>query len=175
MSRDWKRLAAAIKAAREERGLTQVELAVATVLSESTIQNLESGREYSRLPPSLARIEEHFRWAPGSTQKILEGGEPTPLPSPVEDEPSPPSSTQPGGPNLAEGMPLRVAQELTQGQVVDTDVLDLTRPGSNSRMIVLWMRDTDQPVDTDVYREELKEWSRVQRALRGIPSEPDGS
>lgn len=174
MSRDWKRLAAAVKAARDERNLTQVELADATGLSESTIQNLESGREYTRLPTSLARIEEYFRWAPGSAQEVLAGGEPTLLPEPVEDEVSPPSAA-PSGPNLAEGMPLRVAQELTQGKVVDTEVVDLTPPGSNSRMIAVWLRDADQPVDTDVYREELREWSRVQRALRGIPSEPEES
>lgn len=79
MSRDWKRLAEAIRAARRELGMTQVELADAADVSGGTIQNLEAGREFYRIPTKLPAVERALEWAPGSAKAVLDGGDPTPL------------------------------------------------------------------------------------------------
>lgn len=158
--------------------MTQLELAERAGVSESTIQNLEAGRQYTRRPPSLSRVEAALGWAPGSADIVLDGGEP------VEHvdravEPSTPEEavTAPSGqPILKTGMPLRIVQELTMGQVMDADVLDLSRPGSDARMVVVLVRGQSD-ASPDEIREDFEEWSRVQRELRRMTKpaadEPD--
>ncbi|GAA2485154.1 hypothetical protein GCM10010406_21760 [Streptomyces thermolineatus] len=169
MSQDWARLGSAVRARRDELHMTQVDLAKKAGVSEGTVQNIESGRAYSRRPPSLPRIESSLGWAPGSVSSILSGGSPTPSEQPAAEAPKKPSAS------YAEGMPLRVMQELSDGQVLDTEVLDLTVPGSDTRMIVVLKRDKAKDVDPDQLRAELEEWSRLQRKLRGLASGPDKS
>lgn len=80
MGRDWKRLGAAFKAAREGKGLKQAELAEATGQNLSTIQNLESaryGKGFVRVPSSAHLVATYLGWADGSISAVLEGGEPT--------------------------------------------------------------------------------------------------
>jgi len=80
MGRDWKRLGAAFKAAREGKGLKQAELAEATGQNQSTIQNLESaryGKGFVRVPSSAHLVATYLGWADGSISTVLEGGDPT--------------------------------------------------------------------------------------------------
>ncbi|ONK09506.1 helix-turn-helix transcriptional regulator [Streptomyces sp. MP131-18] len=157
MDRDWARLAEAIRQARATRGWRQIDLADAAGVTESTIQNLEAGtRTYTRLPQSLKAIERALGWAPGSAVSIVDGGDPTPLSSPE----------QAPGSVLPVDIPLRVRQELQQGHVVDTEVVDLSRPGSKSTVLVLWKKGDSASAVT---AEEVAEWTRIQRAVRGIP------
>ncbi|WP_459251021.1 hypothetical protein [Streptomyces youssoufiensis] len=133
--------------------------------SRQTLLSLEAGEERTRIPPSLSKLERALGWAPGTAVRILEGEEDYP---PAEPKPAP----------YAEGMPLRVIQELTEGQVLDTEVLDLTRPGSNSRIVVVYKRDSPAAdADPEAMRRDIEEWTRVQRAMRqiasGDPSEAD--
>lgn len=73
MERDWKRLASAIRQAREAAGMTQIELAARAGIAEGSVQNLESGRPRNRIPQTLTKIEEVLGWATGSGVAILEG------------------------------------------------------------------------------------------------------
>ncbi|MFD7661036.1 multiprotein-bridging factor 1 family protein [Streptomyces sp. NPDC059788] len=73
MERDWRRLADAIKRARESAGMTQVDLAKRADMSESSVQNLESGLPRTRIPRTLAKVEEALGWAAGSGVEILDG------------------------------------------------------------------------------------------------------
>lgn len=140
MTQDWEKRLAAVKAEREKRGLTQVELADAAGVGESTIQNLEGGRTYTRKPAKLDAV-----WA------ALQGDAGAPR-SPVE-----PQSV----------MPLRVQHELNDGDVVDTDVIDLSRGGM--KMVVVVTRDREGASDDEAQmREDFAEWTRVQRAIRRI-------
>lgn len=79
MTYQWDRLAAAIRDRRHELGLTQAQVARAAHVTPMTVRNLETARGYSRMPPSLIAIQAVLRWAPGSAETILEGGNPTPL------------------------------------------------------------------------------------------------
>lgn len=92
MGKDWTRLGQAVKRAREDRGMTQVELAAATGLTDSTIQNIESarhGRGFSRMPGSARIISSYFGWTEHSVRDVLAGGEPT------ADNPPPPTRQEP--------------------------------------------------------------------------------
>ena len=170
MSQDWARLARAIQHARESRRMpgglrmTQMQLAEAADVSEGTIQNLENPeRTYTRRPPTLPAVERVF-WKPGSVNAVLAGGDPTPL----SDE-SPARDDAPAveiAPRMNERLPLRVQHEL-DGDVVDTDVIDLGRSGM--KMVVVITRESGQDLPSDdQLREDYREWSRVKRELRGI-------
>ena len=156
MSRDWTRLADAIEAEREAKNLTQVALAKAAGVSESTIQNLESGTERKRIPASLPMVERALGWAAGSGERILEGADPSPA-----DEPPPPPSD----------LPLRIIQELQDGPLLDTTVLDLTPLGSNARMIVVVKGEPD--ASPEQIRADLLAWAKAQRHLQNLDGDDD--
>lgn len=159
MDRDWKRLGNAIKAQREHLGLTtQAELAEAAGVTRQTVQSLEAGKTRTRMPATIGAVEKALNWEPGTAARILRG----------EDVRA---ATDTG--RFAEGMPVRIAQELSSGQVVDTEVLDLSLPGSNARMVVVFKQDAPAAdMDPDELRAALQEWSRMQRAMRHIASTP---
>lgn len=160
MNRDWKRLGRAIKAQREHLGLTtQQDLARTAGVTRQTVQSLEAGKERSRMPATIAAIETALKWEPGEAARILT---------------TDPTAT--GDTRFAEGMPMRIAQELTTGQVADTEVLDLSVPGSSSRIVVVFKSDAPaRDRDPDELRAELQEFSRIQREMRKIVAPPDAT
>jgi transcriptional regulator with XRE-family HTH domain len=86
MNQDFRRLATAVVKARELRGWRQTDLATAAGVGISSVQNLEAGRQFSRMPPSLRRIEAALGWEEGSAVATLQGGEPTPKQQPTHFE-----------------------------------------------------------------------------------------
>lgn len=95
MTWDWPRLAAAIKDRREVLGLTQKGLADRIDVSDTTIRNLEGGRTFSRLPPSIRPLEMALGWQAGSARAVLDGGEPTIL-AEVRSAPAEPADVDEG-------------------------------------------------------------------------------
>jgi transcriptional regulator with XRE-family HTH domain len=77
MDADRGRLATAIQRRREALGFTQVQLAKLAGVTDTTIRNLEGGRQFTRPPASLPAVEQALGWVPGSGQAVLNGGEPT--------------------------------------------------------------------------------------------------
>ncbi|MBL1100089.1 helix-turn-helix domain-containing protein [Streptomyces coffeae] len=154
--RDWTRLGRAIRSAREELGMTQAALAKAAGVARQTLRSLEAGEDRGRIPPSLGKVESALGWPSGHAMRTLEGR---------DEPPAPPAQTRPP----YEGMPLRVIKELTDGQVLDSEVVDLTKPGSSSRLVVVYMSDAPAAeMDPEQLRAEIEEWTRVQRAMRRI-------
>lgn len=76
MNANWARLADAIRRRREALGFTQVQLAKLAEVTDTTIRNLEGGREFRRPPASLPAVERALGWSPGSARTILAGGDP---------------------------------------------------------------------------------------------------
>ncbi|WP_405769156.1 helix-turn-helix domain-containing protein [Actinacidiphila glaucinigra] len=173
MDQDWARLARAIRRAREGRlmgngaHMTQQDLATAAGVSESTVQNLEDeNRTYTRRPVTLPRIEAALGWGPGSADLVLAGGDPV--------APQPTGTSDPDLPKVtgtSRRLPLRVQHELEDGEIIDTEVIDLSRGGM--KMVVVVTRDPG--VSDDELRADFAEWSRVQRRLRGITSGDESS
>ncbi|MGW3491952.1 helix-turn-helix domain-containing protein [Streptomyces sp. NPDC001054] len=153
MTRDWTRLAKAVEARRKTLGLSQVQLADKAGVSESTVQNLEAGHRRTRMPTSLPGVERALGWAPESAASILTGGEPTPLPEPAPEAPK---------------LPLRIQQELADGQLIDATVLDLA-PGSGAKMIVVVKGEPD--ASPEEIRTSLLAWARAQEALKDVTSD----
>ncbi|UUS30875.1 MULTISPECIES: helix-turn-helix transcriptional regulator [Streptomyces] len=158
MNRDWARLGRAIKARREQLGMTtQQALADAAGVTRQTVQALEAGRVRSRMPAAMAAIERALQWEPGEASRILTGA----------DE---------AAERYAEGMPSRVRRELSDGEVVDTEVVDLGVPGSGSRLVVVFKRDSPAAdMDPAELQRQVEEWTRIQRAMRDIAAPPEGN
>lgn len=76
MERNWEQLAEAMRDAREARGLSQVALAELANVSPATIQNLESGKQRTRTPVTLPKVEEALGWEAGTAAAILSGAAP---------------------------------------------------------------------------------------------------
>src|SRR5215469_15646509 len=74
-SEDWLRLADYVVARRVELGMRDRRaLAEATGVTERTLGKLENGQRVS--PSTLAMVENRLGWAPGSSRRVLAGGEP---------------------------------------------------------------------------------------------------
>jgi transcriptional regulator with XRE-family HTH domain len=160
----WAELAAAIRSAREARGLSQVGLAELSGISEGSVQNLESGTPRNRMPQTLAKIEPHLGWATGSGRAVLEGGDPTPASAgdqaeliDIEDK-------------LRRKLPLRIVDELeSDDPLLDSTVIQL--PGvSGARMTVVVHGRPD--ATPEQIQDALLAWRDAERKLRRLP---DGS
>jgi transcriptional regulator with XRE-family HTH domain len=166
MARDWKRLAEAVRHERTRRNLTQLQLADAAGIVEASLQKLERGDGYTRMPSTPYRVAEHFGWTLGSIEDILGGGSPTLSAAVV------PAETEGAEPGFLRGMPLRVAEVLQRGEVVDTEVLEFGPDGARMEMIVvLRRREGGAAVDPEQMRLGLERWTRAQQEIRKIASE----
>jgi transcriptional regulator with XRE-family HTH domain len=74
---NWQRLADYVIAGRVALGMRDRRaLAAATGVTERTLGKLENGQRVSA--STLAAIENRLGWAPGTSRRILAGGEPVP-------------------------------------------------------------------------------------------------
>lgn len=78
MTANWQRLADAIVARRAELGLTQMQVATRGDFSLDRVQALEGAKRTSYRAGTLAALERALDWAPGSVERILQGGDPSP-------------------------------------------------------------------------------------------------
>jgi transcriptional regulator with XRE-family HTH domain len=74
----WRRLATAVRARRDERGWTQLEVAARGGLSIDRIQGIEGTRSDRYSSRTFAKLERALEWESGSCRAILDGGDPTP-------------------------------------------------------------------------------------------------
>lgn len=160
MTRDWERLARAIEEARDAKGLTQVALAEAADVSESTVQNLESGATRKRTPSTLPKVEAALGWAPGSGLAVLAGGDPTPLTE----------ATRSADRDLDRSdLPLRIVDELKNGgRLVDTAVIKLPTKGDVRMTVVVRGAPDASPEEI---QQALEAWRRAERKLQNLPDD----
>lgn len=156
----WAKLAAAVRAAREAQGLTQVALAELAGISEGSVQNLESGDPRTRIPPSINRVEPHLGWATGSGRAILDGGEPTPAAEPSVDV------TAIEG-RLRRKLPLRIVDELeSDDPLLDSQVIQL--PGTNGARMTVVVHGRPDATPEQI-QQALLAWRQAERKLRRLP------
>ena len=159
----WAELAAAIRSAREARGLSQVDLAELAGVSEGSVQNLESGKPRNRMPQTLAKIEPHLGWVAGSGRAILNGGEPTP----DEDV----TTTAPAEGKLRRKLPLRIVDELeSDDPLLDSTVIQLPGVDGARMTVVVHGRPDATP---EQIQEALLAWRQAERKLRRLPDGGD--
>lgn len=163
----WAKLGAAIRAAREARGLSQVDLAERAGISEGSVQNLEKGEPRSRMPQSLAKVEPHIGWAAGSGLAILRGGEPTP--APVTHEAS--ANLSAGKDRLRKKLPLRIVDELeSDDPLLDSTVIQLPGVDGARMTVVVHGRPDATP---EQIQEALLAWRKAERQLHRLPDEDE--
>ncbi|MEV6580187.1 helix-turn-helix transcriptional regulator [Streptomyces sp. NPDC051582] len=161
MTRDWERLARAIEEARDAKGMTQVALAEAADVSESTVQNLESGTTRKRTPSTLPKIEAALGWTPGSGLAVLAGGDPT-TEAASRGEDRDLDRTD---------LPLRIVDELKNGgRLVDTAVIKLPTKGDVRMTVVVRGAPDASPEDI---QQALEAWRRAERKLQNLPDDDD--
>jgi hypothetical protein len=73
------RLARIAKSRRHELGLTHTQIQAAGGPSPGTQQKIENARAGRFRDDTIADVERGLRWAPGSVQAVLDGGDPTPI------------------------------------------------------------------------------------------------
>lgn len=162
----WSRLAAAIRSAREARGLTQAGLARLAGVAENSVQNLEdTDRRPSRMPQSLAKVEPHLGWAEGSGQAILRGGEATLAPAPAADR-------RATADRLRDKLPLRVVDELeSDDALIDSQVIQL--PGTDGARMTVVVHGRPDATPQQI-QDALLAWRRAERKLQRLPDEDEG-
>lgn len=70
----WELLADLVRAARDMLGMSsQGQLAEAAGVAVGTVQRLEGGKPYPRLPNRTPAIERALGWPPGTVRRIVEG------------------------------------------------------------------------------------------------------
>ena len=163
---EWAKLAAAARAAREARGLSQEKLADLAGVSEGSVQNLESGKPRSRMPQTVAKIEPHLGWAEGSARTVLAGGQPTPATTASDG-----SADSAAKDRIREKLPLRVVDELeSDDPLIDSQVIQLPGTGGARMTVVVHGR-------TDATPEEIQAaliaWRRAERKLQRLPDDDD--
>ncbi len=79
---DWHRLGQYVTARRVALGYRRREDLTAAVegVGQRTLGSIETGEKGGYHRSTLATLERALRWAPGSIQAVLDGGEPTELP-----------------------------------------------------------------------------------------------
>lgn len=165
----WAALATAIRAAREARGLSQEALAALAGVSEGSVQNLESGKPRTRIPPTLAKIEPHLGWAGGSGRIILDGGEPIPAPA-ADDAPVDPRDSQDPG-KLRQKYSLRIVSELeSDDPLLDSAVIPL--PGTPGVRMTVIVHGTPEATPEQI-QEALLAWRKAEEKLQRLPDGDD--
>ncbi|MFJ7999053.1 helix-turn-helix domain-containing protein [Streptomyces sp. NPDC096310] len=153
---DWKRLGREFAAARTRAGLSQVELGERIGVSRGPIQTIERGHTKgvspARVSSTMRSYASFLGWTDDSIEAILQGGKPTLT--------QPESERMPGG----ERIPLRIAAELRDGQILDDGVFDLSPDDEHFQLLIMVKgKEGATPEEVSAY---MDKWRKVERGLR---------
>lgn len=160
MERDWAHLGRELAAARKRTGRTQVDVADAIKVTRTPIQAIERGGPFDRVTGTIREYARLVGWAEGAVEAVLDGGTPTP----VGEATAAPRT-------LADDLPLRIVEEIGDGPLLDTDVIELPSDGSGARMIVV-VRGNPNASPEEI-RRDLLAWRRTQRHLQDLGDDQD--
>lgn len=171
MAKDWKRLADAVRDARKrhEPPLRQEDLAELARVSLGSIQTLERGAGYTRMPRAAYSVAYALGWTTESIDTVLDGGDPAYR----EQQESVGAVAPAPASDYAARLPLAVRDALSAGELVDTEVLDLGPDDSGMRMIVVVTREERTPEDVEEMRARLAQWAKKKGKLRRIASDSE--
>jgi transcriptional regulator with XRE-family HTH domain len=162
MSEDWVRLGAAVREAREAKRLTQAGLGAEVGVGETTVANVERART-RKVTPTLRSMARVLGWTPDSIEAVLAGGSPTAQPDIVVRRDDGTVAEIEIKKYAREGMPLRIAQALTEGSTLDTTIVPLG-PGADM-VVVVKGRPTASPEEL---RAALLAWEKREGHLERL-------
>lgn len=161
MDRDWARLGSALRAAREDLGLGQLQVAERIGVKRGALRNVERG-EISRVTPTVREYARIVGWTEASIDAVLSGEEPTREAVPP-DEPTTVTVDTP------EELPLRIQAALAGGgPVLDTAVINL--PGedgeeSEAQMVIVVKGRTGDATPEQIQK-ALLQWEKAEAQIR---------
>ncbi|MFP3990693.1 helix-turn-helix transcriptional regulator [Streptomyces sp. E11-3] len=161
MTWDWKRLGRELRAARKAKGLKQTDLVQVTRVSLATVQNIEAGKEYTRITPTIRAVARAVGWTDSSPEAVLNGEQPTLVDADERGQSPPPQSDLP--------LPPFIQEELREGQVLASGVYDLSPEDSDAQMIIVVKGKKGASVDE--IRQWRDRWRRAERDLRRLSDE----
>lgn len=159
MKRDWGRLGRALADARKRTGHTQTGVAEAIGVSRTPIQAIERGTEFDKVTGTIREYARLVGWTAESIEAVLAGGEPR-----LTAEAAIPATSATA--SLLDDLPLRIVEEIGEGPLLDTTVLDLGPGGSGARMIVV-VRGAPDATPEEI-RRDLLAWRKAQRHLADL-------
>jgi hypothetical protein len=168
MDGDWTRLGKAVKAARNSKGLNQVDLGALAEVKRTVIQTIERGHGFKRITATLRGVERALDWGRGSVELLLAGGEPLPADEPWE-------LLFPGQPQPGSGgqLPFRIARALSEGTTLDTAIVPLT--SSADVVVVVQGKSNASP---EGILAALRAWEKREGFVERLgepPDEPGGT
>ncbi|MGW4028190.1 helix-turn-helix transcriptional regulator [Streptomyces sp. NPDC004838] len=165
MTKDWVRLGRKLAAARDAISLTQVQIAERIGVTRTPIQSIERGDDRAKITGTMRSYARIVGWADGSTEAVLVGGDPVYVSEAPAEE----------GAAVAEPrLPAVLRAELSEGEILDHGVYDLTEDGS-SRIVVVAIG--PEGASADEIKEFMRAWRQRRRVLRQLENEepPEGS
>ncbi|MFH8380686.1 helix-turn-helix transcriptional regulator [Kitasatospora sp. NPDC018058] len=170
MDRDWGRLGRAVKAARQDSGMTQDDLAKAVGVGLSTVQTLERGsRSYAKVNATHKAIAKAVGWTEDSVEAVLAGGNPTIQGRHGDVTPSVEAEGEVVD-ELLDELTGRVRAALLGGRVADATAIALDTPDEGD-VVIIWKEGETRDLTPEERRKLQKKWSRLQRAAHEIFSE----
>lgn len=170
------RLGTELAKARKAAGIkNQVHMAERIGVKRSTVQSIERGEPRSKATLTIREYARIVGWDDGSVDAVLAGGDPTLATEPRRLQAGEDAEQETPEPSSAPAIPLRIVAEFREGDVLDTTVMDLSRPGSRSRMVVVVMGPPDATVEE--VRRDVETWRKTERVLRDLelPDDDDPS
>jgi DNA-binding XRE family transcriptional regulator len=169
MERDWVALGASLAAERRRMHVTQADMAARIGITRGPLQAIERG-DSTRVTSSIRSYAREVGWTEASVEDILNGGQPTVANSALDSPEPVPGNTNVGDVPYTQALPPRIAVELQDGTILDTDVIDLSAPGSSGRLVLVAMSGTSDATP-EQQRAEVLAWARLQRKIRKIVDE----
>lgn len=160
MDRDWARLGAALRAAREDLGLEQQQVAEQIGVGRGALRNVEIG-DVSRITPTVRTYARIVGWTDASVDEVLAGGSPTPKQLDDVTETATVEGVAP------EELPLRIKAALAAGSLLDAQVIDLPSAEgeeAEAQMIVIVKGRGD--ATPEQIRKALLQWERTEAQLK---------
>lgn len=165
MDRDWARLGAALRAARQDLDLEQQQVAERIGVKRGALRNIEVG-EISRVTPTVREYARIVGWTEASIDAVLAGGDPT-------RDAVPPDESVTVLASAPEDLPLRIKAALAaDGPVLDTAVINLFQGADADddvqMVVVVKGRKTATP---EQIRKALLQWEKTEAQIRRTGSE----
>lgn len=162
MDRDWARLGSALRAARDDLGLEQQDVAARIGVKRGALRNIEVG-EISRVTPTVREYARIVGWTDASIEAVLTGGEPT------QEDRVPPDEPATAVVDTPEELPLRIKAALADaGPILDTAVIAL--PGEDGEdsggQMVIVVKGRSGSATPEQIQKALLQWEKAEAQIR---------
>lgn len=150
-------------------GVTQKAMAGRIGVTRGPLQAIERG-ESKRVTSTIRAYAREVGWEEGSIDRVLRGEDPVTAHAMSDSSPPEPDNPHVDNAHYAAGMPARIMFEISDGQVLDTDVIDLSAPGSDTKLVLIAKMGASGASD-EQKRSDLLRWARIQRRFRQVVDE----